>query len=133
MTQRILKNSMNKANINSFSIHQSYEIKDIVRILDVSSKTVSNWMGKGLVPIVQNSNPLVFTGENIKLFLKQSSKRKRCPLKKHEFWCCHCRKNVGAKEKSIKVIKNRRVALCKECGGRINRFIGKVVANIRDP
>lgn len=118
---------------NTLSKYRAYTIQDIVRIFDVTPRTISRWIDQGLVPMSPDTRPLLFRGADIRAFYDQTKKRKKCPLKKHQFFCTSCKKAVSAKEKSIQIIGNRRHALCKECGKKVNRFTSKQTENIRAP
>ncbi len=132
--QRILlKNSMKRPAKNTLSKYRAYTIQDIVGIFDVTPRTVSRWIDKGLTPMAPDTRPLLFRGGDLRAFYDQAKKRKKCPLKKHQFFCPACKKAVSAKEKSIQMIGNRRHAQCKECGNKVNRFTSKQSENIRAP
>lgn len=115
------------------SKYQPYTIQDIAEKCDRSTRTITSWIGNGLSPIDPTSKPLLFKGEEIKRFIAQTKQRKKCKLKKHEFWCPKCHKPTTAKDKSIQIIQNRRHALCKICGTKINKFIGKSMHKERAP
>ena len=102
----------------SISDYETSTVKEIARKLNVNVRSVYKYYANGMKPI-ENSYPLLFTGTNVKEFIKGRLEQRRLQtkLKDNEFFCCKCKKAVTAKdviiEKTGKKIGNYELCIKK--------------------
>jgi hypothetical protein len=105
----------------------TYDVGDVVKLLDVHRNTVRHWLKQGLATI-DDRRPLLVYGATLKAFLqaRQGARRRKC--RPGEFYCFKCREPRSAwggmadiRPHSDKIAKL--TALCCECGTEMHRTI----------
>jgi hypothetical protein len=99
----------------------SYTIQELGELLRVNQKTIRRWTQIGLKPIDGSKHPLLFQGAELKEFLKNKASKKKVSLEKNEFLCLTCKAARSAKRGSIRVLADRKIALCRVCNGNMSR------------
>ncbi len=118
----------------SISDYETYTAKEIARKLNVNVRSVYKYYAKGMKPI-ENSYPLLFTGTNVKEFIKGRLEQRRLQtkLKDNEFFCCKCKKAVTAKdvivENTGKKIGNYELCIKKGICNICNSKVVKLFSN----
>lgn len=69
---------------------RNYTIADVARILQVSRRTVQEWIKKGL-PIIDRQRPLLIHGSDLKEFLFARKQRRKSNCGPGEIFCVKCR------------------------------------------
>lgn len=105
----------------------TYDVGDVVKLLDVHRNTVRHWLIQGLATI-DDRRPLLVYGTTLKAFLqaRQGARRRKC--RPGEFYCFKCRESRSAwggmadiRPHSDKIVKL--TALCNECGTEMHRSV----------
>lgn len=107
----------------SVKSHRVYSVDDIKMLYGVSSNTVSNWVGEGLVAS-DRKRPGVFRGAMIKHFHQQRMARTKINLRPGEFKCFSCKAAVFPDVKTVAdfvAVKGQLMhqAICPDCGAMI--------------
>lgn len=131
-----VKRKMPNYNTHRIKARRSYSITEMALLFGIDRKTCQHWIKGGLRPIEQGTSPLLVMGEELKKFLKERSKKRKCELKDEEFFCMKCHKAAIAEEGSEKIVKTgkkigkankeqlKKIGVCAACGTKINRFLG---------
>ena len=69
---------------------RNYTIADVARILQVSRRTVQEWIKKGL-PIIDRQRPFLIHGSDLKEFLFDRKQRRKSKCGPGEIFCVKCR------------------------------------------
>lgn len=69
---------------------RSYTIQEAARLLGAHENTVRCWIVEGL-PIIRKPRPAIILGRELRPFLKDRKKAKKCPSGKGEIFCVRCR------------------------------------------
>jgi hypothetical protein len=116
---------------HKISANKSYSAIELAEVLKVHSQTIINlWKKKGLLPMANNTKPLLYWGDNVKMFLQSKEEESKYKTKPFEFACVKCKKAVTPKDNSIEIVKNANgsysaKAFCVNCESKINKFVGK--------
>lgn len=107
----------------SVKSHRVYTVEDIKALLKVSSNTVSNWVGEGLITS-DGKRPYVFRGALIKHFHEQRIARSKINLRPGEFKCTGCKAEVfpdiaTVEDHRPKAGRHMYSAVCPDCGAAI--------------
>jgi len=112
-----------KINSKSISIHRSYTVEELSGVLRVDKKTCFRWIEEGLKIIPGCKKPILIMGEDIKKFLDNRRLKRKVKLGRYQFFCFTCKKATIAKRGSIKIVGDKKTALCRVCNGKITRII----------
>jgi hypothetical protein len=126
---------MPKISVQRIHISRSYTIHEIALLLGVSRRTIQRWLLDGLIPIDQESRPILVGGVTLRKFIKDKVRNKKAILQENEFYCFRCRLAVEAKPGSDSIMKTGiivrssgkeqviRIGKCKSCAGIVRRFL----------
>jgi hypothetical protein len=114
---------MAKINPQKIFKHRSYTIKELCEALNVHPRSCQRWFEEGLQIITGCKKPILMRGEDIKTFLNNRKIKRKIALKKNQFLCLACKDARFAKRGSIKVVGNKKTALCRACNGKMSRII----------
>jgi hypothetical protein len=103
--------------------HRCYTIKELSDVLDISPKTCFRWIADGLPVLDESKKPVFIMGSAVKEYLQRKSSAKKCPLKRKQFYCMHCKGATYAKRGSAKIITGKKLARCRVCNHKISRTI----------
>ena len=112
-----------KINPQKIYTHRSYTIKELSELLSIDEKTCFRWIEEGLKIIAGCIKPILIKGSDLKEFLNNSKIRKKIPLNRNQFLCLTCKKASYAKRGSIRVVGDKKTALCRVCNGKMSRII----------
>lgn len=98
-------------------------IKELSDVLGVNERTCFRWIDEGLKIIPGCKKPILIKGKDIKEFLNNRKMKKKITLNRNQFLCLTCKKASYAKRGSIRVIRNKKTALCRVCNGKMGRII----------
>ena len=112
-----------KINPQKINKHRSYTIKELSCDLDISQKTCLRWIADGLPVLDESKKPVFIMGSVIKEYLRRKSLKKKCPLKRNQFYCMHCKGATNAKRGSAKFVDGKKLARCRACNHKISRTI----------
>jgi len=85
-------------------------MSEISLLLNVHVRTVQAWYKQGMAPIDPNDKPLLFQGIEIKRFLSNRQKARKCKLKENEFFCPRCKTATTSLPQGIRIVDtNRRI------------------------
>jgi transposase-like protein len=112
-----------KANPRKISSHRSYTIKELADTLAIDEKTCFRWIEQGLRTIPGCKKPLLIYGYEAKEFMKNRKLKKKISLNRSQFLCLTCKVARFAKRGTIKVVGNKKTAVCRVCNGRMSRII----------
>ena len=113
---------MAKINCKNICKHRSYMIKELSDLLCINQKTCFRWIDEGLEIIPGCKNPILINGNDLKEFIRKIKLRKKIKLTRYQFFCLTCKKATFAKRGSIKILSNKKIALCRVCNGKISRI-----------
>lgn len=111
---------------------ESYTSKQISVLLNVHPKTVQLWV-KECLPTITNK-PILIMGFDLKQFLDNKQKNRKCKLEPDEFYCTKCRKAVRSTDNDVWIeYTNKTIGknnykeivikgICDECLTKVNRF-----------
>jgi len=114
---------MTKINPKGIKKHMSYNIKQLSDILCVNEKTCLRWIDAGLQVVEEGKKPILITGSDLKVFLKNKDSKKKVHLKRNEFYCLRCKVPRHAKRESVETLSDRKVGICSVCNGKMTRII----------
>lgn len=114
-------------NPNSIKIHRSYTVIEVSETLGVHPKTVRNWIRAGL-PVFDEKRPLLITGADLKIYLKQKRKTYMHQCVAHEMYCFKCRQPNNPSIETLQFIAKpagmvQMAGRCKECGCKANKYV----------
>lgn len=113
--------------------NKTYTEKELSETIGATTRCIQNWLKEGM-PKIENSNPVLFMGKDIKEYLKAKLNKKKAnkEVTQGKFSCFRCRKKVDAEENSISIVETGRMigrykqyvikGKCKECGGKVCRL-----------
>lgn len=107
-------------NINE---HRSYTIRELSKSLNVHKKTILRWIDAGLKIIDGSQRPILISGKDLKVFLRNKNSKKKIKLDRHQFYCFKCKGPVRAKRGSTTISGSLKKATCSVCNGKIRRTI----------
>lgn len=100
----------------------SYTIQELSELLDINKKTCLRWIEAGLKTVPESKKPLLIMGKDLKEFIRLKSSKRKISLNRNQFYCLTCKKETYAKRGSIKILTNRKIAVCRACNGKISRI-----------
>lgn len=112
-----------KINPQKIHTHISYTTKELVELFGINAKTCFRWIEAGLKTVEGGKKPILMKGGDIKEFLKNRRIKKEIKLSRYQFLCMSCKVARSAKRGSIKIVGNRKTALCRVCNGRMSKTI----------
>jgi hypothetical protein len=112
-----------KTNSRTICSSRSYEIKELSDILGKSEKTFSRWIEQGLKTIPGCNKPFLIRGREVKEFMRNRKLKRKIPLNRRQFLCLTCKAARFAKRGSIRVVGDKKTALCRVCNGKMSRII----------
>jgi hypothetical protein len=112
-----------KINPQKVHIHRSYTIKELSELLGIDKKTCLRWIERGLRVIDGSKNPILINGNDLKQFLVNRKVEKKITLNRNQFLCLTCKVARFAKRGSIMQMKDRKIAQCRVCNGKMSRTI----------
>lgn len=112
-----------KTNTRKICSHRSYTIDELSKILGKCEKTFSRWIEEGLKTIPGCKKPILISGREVKEFMKNRRLKRKIPLNRNQFLCMTCKAARYAKRGSIKVVGDKKTALCRVCNGKMSRII----------
>jgi len=110
--------------------NKTYTEKELAETIGATTRCIQKWLKAGM-PKIENSNPVLFMGKDVKEYLKAKFNEKKANKEatRGKFNCFRCRKNVDAAENSISIVETGRMigkykqyiikGRCKECGGKV--------------
>lgn len=113
---------MTKVTLQKICKHRSYTIKELSELF-YTEKTYFRLIENGLKIIEGSKKPILINGNDLKKFLKNRKLKRKIPLNRKQFLCMTCKKASYAKRGSIKVLEDRKTALCRVCNGKMSRTI----------
>jgi hypothetical protein len=126
-------------NTRLIKARDSYRIKDVVALFDISRKTCGRWIkDEGLKTIEGNINCPLVMGVDLIDFLKRKQASRKIKLKDNEFYCLKCKVATTAREDSENVINtgktigkaNKKLLLktgiCEKCGTTLKRYASDI-------
>jgi hypothetical protein len=114
---------MTRINRRGISKHMSYTVRELSDRAHVTEKTIWRWIGEGLPVVPGGKKPTYIKGSDAIEFLRNKNAKKKFKLKRHEFLCLKCKAPRRAKRGSIKMLSDRKIALCCVCNGKMSRTI----------
>ena len=114
---------MTRINPIGVNKHMSYTIKELSDLLNVDKKTILRWISQGLKIVDGSRRPILINGSDLKEFVKAKDAKKKITMNRNQFYCLSCKKPVYAKRGSILKSKDRKIARCRVCNGKIIRII----------
>ena len=72
-------------------IHQSYEVGEVVDLLNAAPQTVRGWIKDGL-PVLFTQRPMLILGFELKAYLDKRQETAKQPTALGEMYCMSCRK-----------------------------------------
>jgi hypothetical protein len=112
-----------KISLQKICKHRSYTIKEISDLLGITGRQCSRWIEGGLLIVSGCKNPILISGNDLKEFLKNRRLKKKITIGRYQFLCMHCKRASDAKRGTIKMIGNRKTALCRVCNGKMSKTI----------
>ena len=120
-------------NVRLIRARRCYTMSEISLLLKVHVRTVQSWHKQGMVPIDPDDKPLLFQGVEVKRFLSNRQKARKCRLKENEFFCPRCKTPRTSLPRRIRIVDtNRRIGkndvlvlirgICDICDCRLSRF-----------
>jgi len=105
----------------------------IAELYHKTKGTAQSWRKQGLTPIDDTSKPYLFTGVEIRRFLKERQQKRRHKLNSGESFCPKCRISRKSTPDGLSVeYTNRRLGkvakqviikgICEICGQKLHRF-----------
>lgn len=112
---------------------RSYSMSELSELLHVHVRTVQSWHKQALTPIDPDDKPRLFIGSEIRRFLSQEQKARKCTLKENEFYCPRCRTARTSCPSDVHIVDTGRrmgkvdfsvmiKGKCVECECRLTRF-----------
>ena len=74
--------SRQRINPRAIKLHRTYSIEEAARVLGVHKNSVRGWRKQGLAPI-DSSRPVLFLGDDIRVFLEQRRVSRKRPWPSH--------------------------------------------------
>ncbi|WP_264878226.1 helix-turn-helix domain-containing protein [Vibrio agarivorans] len=101
-------------------------MSEAAEVLGVHKKTVRNWINDGL-PVVDEKRPLLISGTDLKIFVRQQRKRNRRKCRPSEIYCLRCREAREPTPGTAKFVQEeggtgRVFARCCECDSKVNKY-----------
>lgn len=112
-----------KINPQKICKHRSYTIKELSDLLSIDEKTCFRWIEDGLRTVEGNKKPILISGSDFKEFIKNRRLKRKIPLNRKQFLCMTCKKASYAKRGSIRIVGDKKTALCRVCNGNMSRII----------
>lgn len=120
-------------NIRLIRARRCYTMSEISPLLNVHVRTVQAWHKQGMAPIDPNDKPLLFQGIEIKRFLSNRQKARKCKLKENEFFCPRCKTPTTSLPQGIRIVDTNRIigkndvlvlirGICDICDCKLSRF-----------
>lgn len=114
-------------NPNRIKIHRYYTVIEVSETLGVHPKTVRNWIRAGL-PISDERRPLLISGADLKLYLRQKRRTYMHQCESHEMYCFKCTQPQSPNLESVKFIEQpagmaQMTGHYDECGYRANKYV----------
>lgn len=126
----------NRYNPNLIHANDSYSPREIAELFKIDKMTCRRWIKSGELKVIKkNTSPLLVMGHTLKEFITNKLQTRRTKLTEKEFFCLGCKKAVIGKNGSIKILKTgkrvgkdkneqlNKVAICENCGNKLNRFV----------
>ncbi|MCP4316592.1 MAG: hypothetical protein GY789_11405 [Hyphomicrobiales bacterium] len=108
-----------------------YSVQQILDLYDICRNTVSNWVKAGLRP-VDDRQPQLFRGAELKWFHKQRFTKNFRPLRMGEFKCFRCKAHVFPDVSTLSIENERCLrarATCPECGGPVRKILDETACD----
>lgn len=110
-------------------IHQSYEVGEVVDLLNAAPQTVRGWIKDGL-PVLFTQRPMLILGFELKAYLDKRQETAKQPTALGEMYCMSCRKPrkpLGMMADYVPKTTTTGLleALCGVCEGVCMRFTSK--------
>lgn len=103
--------------------HLSYQIREIMDVLDISQKTCLRWIAEGLPVVPGQKKPILIMGSDLKTFIRLKNSKKKVQLKRHEFYCLKCKAARRAKHGTILKSGDTKKGECSVCSSKMTRKI----------
>jgi hypothetical protein len=123
----------NRIKINIIHSRRTYTVRELAKLLTITTRTVYKWLHEGMVCLNQDDHQRLILGADAKEFLVQRSSNRKCKLSESDFYCVKCRKKVTSIPDEIKILKTgikmgkdlesvRIIGKCPICKCLLNRF-----------
>lgn len=125
--KQILKNS------RRLRTHWVYTAGELTKMLDVHRQTLRQWRSEGLAPIDTETGPWLYSGGDVRAFIRARCAKRKSKLGQDEFYCFRCkapRRSKGGKitmhngngsnEESPRVVTL--TGECEVCGCKVRRM-----------
>ena len=110
-----------------------YTTKELSELLRIHRRTIENWSKVGLKKIDQDTRPILYSGAEVKDFLRNRRKNKKITLSQNEFYCPRCHIAVESYRSQIEFVHTGRIlgsgreqvivkGVCKKCKANVVRF-----------
>ena len=112
----------------AISIHRSYDVAEVARLLGVDRRTVRRWMDNGL-PSIRDTRPFLILGRDLVEFLSAKARPKaRCGP--GQMFCLRCQlaREVALNEAEIvhaSAVSFNLRALCNPCTAVMHRRVSR--------
>ena len=93
---------MRKYNYRLVKTHRIYTIKELSLILGVHVDTIRTWVRQGLKTVPNTISPILIRGKDLKSFLRERQKKRKCKLEDNQFYCLRCRQTCHSEPENIK-------------------------------
>ena len=122
---------MNKHPIHLIKKDRTYTTQELAETLKVDKGTVLRWHKAGL-PALPDVFPLLFKGDEVKMYLIQQRRTQKHPMQPNEFFCMHCHIPTLSVPGCVQIIKGRHmgkfqqyriIGKCETCNTRIIRLV----------
>jgi len=84
-------------------LRRIYTMREIAEVLHIHTRTVQTWHSNGMTPINPGDRPLLFSGEDVRLFARSRRNERKCPLQSSEFYCPKCRTATESQSGKLRV------------------------------
>ncbi|MGA3085898.1 MAG: helix-turn-helix domain-containing protein [Thermodesulfobacteriota bacterium] len=116
------------------TIHRSYTIEEIAKLLGIHKNTVRHWVKDGLTSI-DDKRPMLILGHVLVAFLQARRVKNKQTCKLGELYCVRCRAPKSpdgdiAEYSPITEKFGNLIAICPDCNSLMNRHVS--MAQIRE-
>ena len=117
-----------RPNARKVRTHAVYTVQELAETVDVHPMTVRRWIREDGLPAVTDRKPWLIDGRDAKLFLADSARAAKCPLKRDEFDRLSCRDRRRPDGGLVDYLPRtpevgRLVGLCPACGTEMHRVM----------
>jgi len=115
-----------KARLSGIKAFRCYTFKEAADVTGVTTRTIRNWVEKGLL-VMDSEGPPLIRGDDLRAFLKDQREGRKVKTGLDEFYCLSCRaacKAAGAlADCEVFGSRAKLTALCATCETVVNKPI----------